>query len=281
MTTEKNGQSRRVRISADVEAGGNAELLVIAGPCQIESTQHCLKIAEHLMDLQQRYGFQLIFKSSYDKANRTSLGSQRGPGIKKGLEILAEVKEKTGLPLLTDVHSPKEAELASHVVDVLQTPAFLCRQTDLLVAVGEAGRAVNIKKGQFLAPEDMRYAVEKVSASGNHNLLLCERGTCFGYRDLVVDMRNLVVMKELGYPVIFDATHSVQQMGAEQGSSGGSRSFISHLTRAAAAVGIDGLFIECHEEPAKAPSDSAVMLPLNELEELIKSVTGIRKSLSD
>jgi 2-dehydro-3-deoxyphosphooctonate aldolase (KDO 8-P synthase) len=256
------------------------KLLVIAGPCQIESLEHSLMIAKHLHEIAAKLPIQLVYKSSFDKANRTSLTGARGTGIEAGLEILTQVRNTYALPILTDVHSVEQARTAGAVVDILQIPAFLCRQTDLLLAAGETGKAVNVKKGQFLHPEDMRFVAEKIASTGNRQIFLCERGTCHGYRDLIVDMRSLLIMRACGYPVIFDATHSVQSMGGIGGSSGGSREYVRPLLRAATAVGVDGVFIECHQDPAHAPSDGASMLPLSELEATLREVLAIRASLS-
>lgn len=235
-------------------------------------------IAEHLVKISKKLGFNLIFKASFDKANRTSLSGARGPGLDKGLEILAQVREKTGLPVLTDIHSPEQAETAAQVVDVIQTPAFLCRQTDLLAAAGKTGKPINIKKGQFLPPEDMKHAAQKASFKDGSNIMLCERGATFGYRDLIVDMRGLVVMRALGYPVVFDATHSVQSLGGAGGSSSGDRRFVLPLAKAAAAVGIDALFIECHENPDRAPSDSKSMVELDKIESILSAVMRVREA---
>lgn len=271
--------TREVQIAPDIKVGGENDLLIIAGPCQIESLEHSLMIADHLQELTKRYPFKLVFKSSFDKANRTSLSGVRGPGIEEGLEVLSELKKRTGLATLTDIHTAEQAKLAAEVVDVLQTPAFLCRQTDLLIAAGATGKPVNIKKGQFLHPSDMKHSAEKVASSGNHKVMLCERGTSFGYRELVVDMRSLVIMRELGYPVIFDATHSVQAMGGAGGSSSGTSDHVGFLVRAAVAVGVDGLFIECHENPLSAPSDSQSMLPLELMESTIATALRIRNAI--
>lgn len=268
--------SRTVTITPNITVGGSKKLLLIAGPCQIESREHCLRIAEFLAKLAQRLPVSLVFKSSFDKANRTSGSSARGVGIQEGLRILSDVRAATGLPLLTDIHSPEQAIAAADVVDILQTPAFLCRQTDLLIAVGKTGKTVNVKKGQFLPPEDMKFVAEKIASTGNHKILLCERGSCFGYRDLIVDMRSLIIMRQTGYPVVFDATHSVQSMGGAGGASGGNRQFIAPLIRAAAGVGIDGLFIECHNDPDKAPSDGASMLRLEDVEGIVATACQIR-----
>lgn len=235
-------------------------------------------IAEHLSKLAQRYPINLVFKSSFDKANRTRGDTARGVGIEQGLKILAQVRAKTGLPVLTDVHESAQVPSVAEAVDVLQIPAFLCRQTDLLFAAGKSGKAVNVKKGQFLAPEDMRHVASKIASTGNKNVMLCERGTSFGYHNLVVDMRGLVTMRQTGYPVIFDGTHSVQTPSSSDGVSGGMREFIHPLVRAAAAVGIDGLFLECHQDPDRAPSDAASMLALTELEEVVASACRIREA---
>jgi 2-dehydro-3-deoxyphosphooctonate aldolase (KDO 8-P synthase) len=250
-------------------------LLLITGPCQIETLDLALHTAEFIKGLSERFPVSVVYKSSYDKANRTSLSTARGVGLEEGLRILERVRTTFDLPVLTDVHSPEEAKAAAEVVDVLQIPAFLCRQTDLLVAAGSTRKPVNIKKGQFLAPADMKYAADKVAAGGSKEIFLCERGTSFGYRDLIVDMRSLVIMSELGFPVIFDGTHSVQSMGGSGGMSGGTRSFVPPLVRAACAVGISGLFIECHPNPDSAPSDGPTMIPMHEMPELIESACAI------
>lgn len=253
-----------------LRCGGGRPFVLIAGPCVIESRDSALRHAEALRELTDRLGAPFIYKSSYDKANRTSRTSFRGLGIHEGLAILSEVKRETGVLVLTDVHAPEEAALAAEVVDVLQIPAFLCRQTDLLVAAGRSGRVVNIKKGQFLAPWDMEHAAEKVAATGNRKILLTERGCSFGYNNLVSDFRALPIMARTGYPVVYDATHSVQLPGGQGGVSGGQREFIAPLARAAVAVGVDGLFMEVHEEPARALSDSATVFPLAQLESLLR-----------
>jgi 2-dehydro-3-deoxyphosphooctonate aldolase (KDO 8-P synthase) len=250
-------------------------LLLIAGPCQIESRDLALKTAEFLKNLEDKYPIKVVYKSSFDKANRTSASGIRGVGRDAGLAILSEVKQEMGLPVLTDIHSVEDVIACSNVIDIVQIPAFLCRQTDILVAAGAHAKCVNIKKGQFLHPADMEYVAEKVRSGGNAEIFLCERGSCFGYRDLVVDMRGLVIMRNLRFPVIFDATHSVQSMGGAGGSSGGSREFIHPLVRAAVAVGVDGIFLECHPEPLKAPSDGASMVPLTQMEPIIRSATRL------
>ena len=254
------------------------DLLLFAGPCQIESEQHALDTAGQIKEAVAGLPVKLFYKSSYDKANRTSLNAERGAGINEGLKILAKVKAEFDLGLVTDIHSVEQAKIAAEIVDVLQIPAFLCRQTDLLLAAGSTGKTVNIKKGQFLHPSDMQYCAEKVKAGGTDKILLCERGTCFGYRELIVDFRSLLIMKELGYPVIFDATHSVQIMGGANGSSGGAREYVKPLAKAAAAVGIDGLFIECHDNPEHAPSDGKNMLEIRDLRPLLEQIIKIREA---
>lgn len=270
--------TRSFKITPDITLGDQQPLLLIAGPCQIESRDHTLMIASELKSRLKGLPIKLVFKASFDKANRTSGSAMRGVGMEIGLQILADVRSECGLAVLTDVHSPEQVPQVAAMVDILQTPAFLCRQTDLLEAAGKSGKPVNIKKGQFLAPEDMRFCAQKVTATGNNNVMLCERGASFGYRDLVVDMRSLVIMREIGFPVIFDATHSVQQLGGACGQSGGARHFIAPLARAAAAVGVDGLFIECHEAPERAPSDSASMLPLDAVRAVVESVCRVRQA---
>jgi 2-dehydro-3-deoxyphosphooctonate aldolase (KDO 8-P synthase) len=245
---------------------------LIAGPCQIESESHAMEVAGALKDISKTLKLGIIYKSSYDKANRTSASAQRGIGMAKGLEILARVRETFDMPVLTDVHDVAHCKPAAAAVDVLQIPAFLCRQTDLLIAAGETGRAVNVKKGQFLAPWDMKNVAAKIAGTGNENLLLTERGASFGYNTLVSDFRSLPIMAETGYPVIFDATHSVQQPGGQGTSSGGERRFAPILARAALAVGCAGLFIECHQDPDHAPSDGPNMIPLREMQGLLENL---------
>jgi len=264
-----------------ISIGGDNPLVIIAGPCVIEDKETTLYIARYLKELAQKLDISLIFKASYDKANRTSINSFRGPGLAAGLQILDQIKKDLGLVILSDVHSINEIDEAAKVLDIIQIPAFLCRQTDLLIAAGKTGRVVNIKKGQFLAPDDMKHPIEKVASTKNENILVTERGTTFGYHNLVVDMRGLVVMKKFGYPVVLDATHSVQLPSGENGKSGGQPEFIFPLSRAGAAVGIDALFIETHPEPAKALSDAASQLPLSELENLVKQVTAIDNIMKD
>lgn len=260
------------------QVGADAPLTLLCGPCVIESRDHALRTAEKLIEINRKTGFNLVYKSSYDKANRTSMSGYRGVGIDEGLEILSEVQRVHGLPLITDVHSPEEARAAGDVVDIVQIPAFLCRQTNLLLAAGETKKAVMVKKGQFLHPSDMQFAAEKIASTGNDKVLLCERGTCFGYRELVVDFRGLELMRALGYPVVFDATHSVQVMGGAGGKSSGNRKSVPLLARAAVAVGIDALFLECHEDPDNAPSDGPNMIPLDQLEPLLNDLAIISKA---
>ena len=243
---------------------------LIAGPCQIESREHAMEVASALAEMAQKLGIGVIYKSSYDKANRTSANAARGVGMAQGLEILAEVRQRFGLPVLTDVHDAAQCAPVAQAVDVLQIPAFLCRQTDLLLAAGETGRAINGKKGQFLAPWDMKNVAAKIASTGNENILLCERGASFGYNTLVSDMRSLPIMAETSYPVVFDATHSVQQPGGQGTSSGGERRFAPVLARAALAVGCAAVFIECHPAPDRAPSDGPNMIPLSEMPALIE-----------
>jgi 2-dehydro-3-deoxyphosphooctonate aldolase (KDO 8-P synthase) len=252
--------------------GESEPLFLIAGPCVIESETHALMIADRLAYTASELRLPLIFKASYDKANRSSANSFRGVGLKEGLRILAQVKQRTGLPLLTDIHEAAHAAPAADVCDVLQIPAFLSRQTDLLVAAGETGRVVNIKKGQFLSPWDIGNAAEKVASTGNEKIILTERGSSFGYRNLVVDMRAFPIMRQLGYPVVFDVTHSVQLPGGEGNTSGGQPEFIEPLARAGAAVGVDGIFLEVHEDPTRALSDGSNALPLAQLRPLVEKV---------
>jgi len=251
---------------------GNGKLFLISGPCVVESELMVLKTAERLKSLAARFEFPLIFKASYRKANRLSGSSFSGIGDQEALTILAKVKSKLGLPILSDIHEPSEADPAAEVCDVLQIPAFLSRQTDLITSAARTGKVVNIKKGQFLSPEDMSHSAQKVVECGNSKVLLTERGTSFGYRDLIVDFRSLVTMKETGHPVVFDATHSNQQPGGRGGSSGGNREFVFPLTRAALAVGIDGLFFETHPDPTHAKSDAATQMPLDQVETYLEEV---------
>ncbi len=255
-----------------VKIGGSNPLVLIAGPCVIENERKTFFLAERLKEICLSINVSLIFKASCDKANRTSMGSFRGPGLEKGLDILQKVKEDLSLPVLSDVHRSEEVKPAAEVLDVLQVPAFLCRQTDFIVDIAKTGKTVNIKKGQFLAPDDVGFIVEKITSTGNNRILLTERGTSFGYRNLVVDMRSLVIMRGFGYPVVFDATHSVQLPGGQSGSSGGDRQFVCPLARAAAAVGIDALFLEVHDEPEKALCDGPNSLNVLDVADLLKQV---------
>ena len=261
-----------------VAMGKGAPLFLIAGPCVIESETHAMMMAERLSSIARELKIPYIYKASYDKANRSSAASYRGPGLKEGLRILRAVKKKYKLPILTDVHEPSQVEAAAEVCEVLQVPAFLCRQTDLLIAVGKSGRAVNLKKGQFLSPWEMSNAAEKVASTGNDKIILTERGVSFGYQNLIVDMRSFPILRKLGYPVVFDVTHSVQLPGAEGSSSGGQPEFIEPLARAGVAAGVDGVFMEVHDNPAKALSDGANALPLanfGEIAERIKKIASL------
>jgi 2-dehydro-3-deoxyphosphooctonate aldolase (KDO 8-P synthase) len=260
----------RIQVNESVAFGDGAPLALIAGPCVIESEQHVHFLAR---EIGRRIG-PFVFKASFDKANRSSIGSYRGPGLEEGVRILGSIRAM-GIPVLTDIHEAGQAERVAEGADILQIPAFLCRQTDLLVAAGRTGRIVNIKKGQFVAPQDMRHAAEKVASTGNDRILLTERGTTFGYNNLVVDMRGLAIMREFGWPVIFDATHSVQLPGAAGSASGGQPKFIAPLSRAAVAAGVDGLFVEVHEAPERALSDGANALHLDSLEALMEKLRAI------
>ena len=260
---------------AGVRVGNDLPLVVIAGPCQLESTDHALMIAERLAGICAGLGLGFIFKASFDKANRSALGTPRGPGLAAGLDMLAEVKTRLGVPVLTDVHLPEHCAPVARVADVLQIPAFLCRQTDLLLAAGQTGRAVNVKKGQFLAPEDMHNVVEKIASRGNHGAMICERGTSFGYNNLIVDFRSIPVMQAYGQPVIFDATHSTQRPGGLGDRTGGDRDMAPALAAAAVAVGADGVFLETHPDPDSALSDAATMLPCDTVGPLLQQLKAI------
>jgi len=268
-----------VELAPGIVLGDPATLPVIAGPCMLESGELALGVARRLVEMRDRLGVPLIFKSSYDKANRTSLGSPRGPGLERGLEILARVKEETGLPILTDIHEPSHAQPVSRVADVLQVPAFLCRQTDLLLAAGETGRAVNLKKGQFMAPEDMAQAAAKVFSTGNRRVTVTERGASFGYHNLVVDMRSFAILHDHGLAAVYDVTHSLQLPSSGE-TTGGQRRFAEPLARAAVAAGADALFVEVHSDPAHALSDGATQLPPERAEALIASLLPIRRALA-
>ena len=254
---------------------------LIAGPCVIESEEMVLSIAEQMKDITDKLGIPYTFKASFDKANRTSISGFRGPGIEEGLRILQKVKNTYNLPICTDIHEPWQAEKAAEVCDILQIPAFLCRQTDLLVAAAKTGKCINIKKAQFLAPWDMKNCVEKVRQSGNDNVMLCERGTTFGYNTLVVDMTGLRVMKDMGVPVIFDATHSVQKPGGNGTSTGGNRQYVEYLAKAAVSVGVDGLFMETHPDPDNAKSDGPNMVPIGEMEQLLKKLQRVYEAVNE
>ena len=271
----------QAHITDKLTVGDGHPLVFIGGPCVIESEDFVLKMATEIRQICDRLGINYIFKSSFDKANRTAVDSFRGPSLEAGLEILQRVKTEIGVPVLTDIHESYQAEMVATVVDVLQIPAFLCRQTDLLLAAAATGRAVNVKKGQFLAPWDMKNVVEKLEAGGAKNILLTERGTSFGYNTLVVDFRSLPQMRALGYPVVFDATHSVQMPGGRGNQSGGQREFVPTLARAAAATGIDALFMEVHENPDLALSDGPNMVPCDRLELVLKQVLELRSALLD
>jgi 2-dehydro-3-deoxyphosphooctonate aldolase (KDO 8-P synthase) len=256
----------------DLKVGNDNPLTVIAGPCQLESFDHAMMIARAMKDACAAVGAQFVFKASYDKANRTSLGGMRGLGLEKGLQVLADVKASLGVPVLTDIHTADQCAIAAQAVDILQIPAFLCRQTDLLLAAGETGAVINVKKGQFLAPWDMPNVVSKVESTGNTRIMLTERGTSFGYNTLVADMRSLPTMMKTGYPVVMDATHSVQQPGGQGGSSGGQREFAPVMARAAVSLGIAAVFIETHEAPDTAPSDGPNMIPLTAMPALLRTL---------
>jgi 2-dehydro-3-deoxyphosphooctonate aldolase (KDO 8-P synthase) len=259
--------------------GQEHPLFVIAGPCVIENETLCLQVAERLQIITSALGIPFVFKSSYDKANRTSGASFRGLGLDEGLRILRKVHEEIGVPVLSDVHSIEEVQPAAEVLDVLQIPAFLCRQTDLVLAAMRTGKVVNIKKGQFLAPWDMKQVVDKATSTGSHRILLTERGSCFGYNNLVSDFRSLPIMRQWGYPVVFDATHSVQLPGGAGNASSGQREFVAPLARAAVAVGCDGLFMEVHPDPDRAPSDGPNMVPLDQVEDLLRQLVRIRETV--
>ncbi len=272
MTTPMKATKPRHIHVGNVTIGNDRPLALIAGPCQIESRAHALEMAHGLVELTGKLGIGLIYKSSFDKANRSSIETPRGLGMRDGLKILAEVRESYGCPVLTDVHSAEQCAPAAEAVDVLQIPAFLCRQTDLLIAAAVTGRAMNIKKGQFLAPWDMANVVHKVEASGNHKVMVCERGASFGYNTLVSDMRSLPILAETGCPVVFDATHSVQQPGGQGKTSGGQREFVPVLARAAVAVGVAAVFMETHQDPDNAPSDGPNMVRLKDMADLLETL---------
>ncbi len=259
----------------DIPVSNEDTQFLIAGPCVLEGKEHALTIGRELKEICSRHGIEYVFKASFDKANRSSIDSYRGPGLEAGLETLGEIRDTLGVPVLTDFHTPEQADAVAEVVDVLQIPAFLCRQTDLIVAAAKTGLPLHIKKGQFLSAEEMSNVVDKAAAAGNEQVILCERGAQFGYNNLVVDMRNLEIMKELGQPVVFDATHSVQRPGARGESTGGDRRFAYPLARAATAVGVAGLFMEVHDDPPSAKCDSATQLPLDGIEPIIERLVEI------
>jgi len=262
-----------------IKIGDKNPLVLIAGPCVIESERHCLDTAKQIKDIAQELDIPFIFKSSFDKANRLSIGSYRGPGLKRGLAILHKIKQRLHIPILSDIHCSKDIAEASKVLDIIQIPAFLCRQTDIVVAVAKTGKVINIKKGQFLAPWDILPIIKKVESTGSKSILLTERGACFGYNNLVSDLRSLAILRQFGYPVIYDATHSVQLPGGEGGCSGGQREFVAGLSRAAVAFGCDGLFLEVHPRPDKAPCDGPNMIDLKELQKLLRQIKRIEAAL--
>ncbi|PDT29825.1 3-deoxy-8-phosphooctulonate synthase [Rhizobium sp. L9] len=272
MSTDTNSEVRIGEGEGQVTFSNTGRLSLIAGPCQMESRDHAFMVAGTLKELCGKLGIGLVYKSSFDKANRTSLSAERGIGLEKGMEVFADLKKEFGFPVITDVHTAEQCAEVAKVVDVLQIPAFLCRQTDLLIAAARTGRAVNVKKGQFLAPWDMKNVLKKLNASGNLNVLLCERGASFGYNTLVSDMRSLPIMAAMGAPVIFDATHSVAQPGGQGDSSGGQREFVETLARAAVATGIAGVFVETHQDPDNAPSDGPNMVYLKDMPRLLEKL---------
>lgn len=259
------------------KVGQGCPMLLMAGPCVLEGYERSLMIGQSAKAIADKLSMPYVFKASFDKANRSSYNSFRGPGLKEGLAILAQIKKDLGVPIVTDIHEPAQAEPVAEVADILQIPAFLCRQTDLVYQAAKTGRTVNVKKGQFLAPWDMKNVIKKIEEAGNHNIMLTERGASFGYNTLVTDMRGLAIMRELGYPVVMDATHSVQIPGGQGTSSGGQSQYVPHMARAAAAVGIDALFLEVHDNPAEALSDGPNMVKLDNLEALLKDVLAIDK----
>ena len=266
---------------SNFEIANNKPFTLIGGPCQLESEEHALKISTELKKITNELGINLIYKTSFDKANRTSLKGKRGLGLDKSLPIFDKIKKQVGVPVLTDVHTAEQCSIVSNHVDVLQIPAFLCRQTDLLIAAAKTGKIINVKKGQFLAPWDMTNVIKKIEDSGNRNILITERGASFGYNTLVSDMRSIPIMAQTGYPIVFDATHSVQQPGGMGDKSGGERKFVSHLSRAAVAVGIAAVFIETHQDPDNAPSDGPNMVALNEMDSLVNKLLEIDKLIKN
>ena len=255
-----------------LEMGNEKPLTIIAGPCQLESREHGLEVSQALKEMADRTGVNLVYKTSFDKANRTSLSGKRGLGLSASMDVFNEIRQTTGLPLLTDIHTQEQCAIVAEAADILQIPAFLCRQTDLLVAAAETGKVINVKKGQFLAPWDMPNVIGKITGAGNANVIATERGASFGYNTLVVDMRSFPIMKQTGAPVVMDATHAVQQPGGQGGSSGGQRQFAPHLARASVSLGIAGVFMETHPDPDNAPSDGPNMIPLNRFEEVVRDL---------
>jgi len=272
MTTPNALISLKTPYGGVCEIGNDKRLTVLAGPCAMESRDHALMTAERLKGISERTGINIVYKSSYDKANRTSIHSARGIGLSKALPIFEEIRNQLDMPCVTDIHTAEQAKEVGQVVDILQIPAFLCRQTDLLVAAAKTGKVLNVKKGQFLAPWDMKNVINKVVEAGNSNVMACERGASFGYNTLVTDFRGLPIMKSFGCPVVFDATHSVQQPGGQGGTSGGQREFVPVLARAAASIGVAAIFMETHPDPANAPSDGPNMVPMDEFENLLNDI---------
>ncbi len=277
MDSDMNNLKPKTVIVDQLPIANDRPMTLIAGPCQMESRDHAFEMCGALKELTKRLGLQFVYKTSFDKANRTSLNSQRGVGFETGMQVFSDLREHFGVPVLTDIHLPEQCAEMAQVVDVLQIPAFLCRQTDLLIAAAQTGKAINVKKGQFLAPWDMKNVASKIAESGNENIMLCERGASFGYNTLVSDMRALPEMKKTGYPVIFDATHSVQQPGGLGGSSGGDRTMVPVLARAAVSVGVAGVFIETHQDPDNAPSDGPNMIKLSDLPALLDTLIAFDK----
>ncbi len=265
----------------DIQISNDKQICLIAGPCQLETEQHALDMAGKISEIAKKHNVGFVYKTSFDKANRTSLKGKRGAGLENSLPVFDKIKKNLGVPILTDVHSVEQCSAVANHVDIIQIPAFLCRQTDLLVAAAKTNKIINVKKGQFLAPWDMNNVTKKISDSGNNNILITERGASFGYNTLVSDMRSLPIMSKLGYPIVFDATHSVQQPGGLGNKSGGEREFVSHLSRAAVAVGVAAVFIETHQDPDNAPSDGPNMIPLNELDTLLDKLVQIDKLIKN
>ena len=273
---------KHITVNCDgVKISNQEKICLIAGPCQLENEQHALDMAGKISEISKKYNIGFIYKTSFDKANRTSLKSKRGAGLEKSLPIFDKIKKQINVPILTDIHNAEQCSIVANHVDVLQIPAFLCRQTDLLVAAAKTNKVINVKKGQFLAPWDMSNVVKKISDTGNSNILITERGASFGYNTLVSDMRSIPIMAQTGYPIVFDATHSVQQPGGMGDKSGGERKFVSHLSRAAVAVGIAAVFIETHQDPDNAPSDGPNMVPLNEMDSLVNKLLEIDKLIKN